>query len=128
LQDAWFKHVVDPNIAREAEQQLPPGAPLKDRAVWGVSNTAAWIASMFMGGEAEAGSVGGARALQGVAGMQAPAVSHAVEVGNQVLDATGDKRAAATAALAAYSTTSAMGLVPGGAGASRVARAATGAA
>lgn len=131
-QDAWFKHVVDPNVARDAEQQLPPGASLADRATYGVSQTAATIASMFVGGaamgEAEATTVGGARLLGGVGQMTAPAATHAIDVGQSVLDATGDKKAAATAAVAAYTSNAAMGLVPGGAGSGRIVRGVTGAA
>ena len=132
LEDAWFSHAVDPMVARDAEQQLGPDATTGDKAVYGVANTLATIASFFMGGpvagEAEGASALTARLAAGGAGAAAPAMSQAIDVGQSVLDSTGNKQAAAKAAAMAYMSTTAAALLPAGVGGSLTAKVATGAA
>jgi hypothetical protein len=72
----------------------------------------------------------GGRAAQAAAGaikMQGPAVMHGVEVGREVFRQTDDALAALKAGLAAWSSMTAMGVVPGAVGANRAMAAVTGA-
>lgn len=138
ITDDWFKHTVDPYVQGQADNDLGPNATTADKATYGMAQTAAMIASaIFTGGasgEAEAPVAAGeyapvvARAMHGAMSMTAPAATSAVDVGQKVLDATGDKRAAMTAGVASYFSNAAMGVVPAAMGAGVVAKVATGAA
>jgi hypothetical protein len=131
-QDWWFGHVVDPYVQRDAEQKLGPDASTTDKAIYGVSNMAATIASFFAGGpvagEAEASSALAAHLMQAGASATVPAASEAIATGQDVLDATGNKTAAAKAAVMAYMSTTAGALGPAGVGKGALAKIMTGAA
>lgn len=132
IQDSWFSHVVDPYVQQQAVNTLGPDATTGDKALYGVSNMAASIASYFLGGpiagEAEAGSALAAHLLGGGAASVAPAFTDAIDVGQGVLDATGNKAAAAKAGAMSYLATTAGALVPAGVGKGLATKVATGAA
>lgn len=138
-QDWWFKTNVDPLVAHEAAYNLRPGATFGEKASAVAGGMGMQIAeAVVTGGDAEAPRALGAGAslldrigpdmVHGIKSMQLPAVANAVHFGQQVLDATGDKAKAVTAAIHHWALTSLTGLLPASVPGGRLTRAATGAA
>lgn len=119
-QKEFHDRFVEPLAARQADFDLGPGATWGDKLSHGLGYTAALLAQVFLTGggvgAATEEALGGgllARTAGRAAAATLPATSAAVETGNKVLEATGDRRAAAVAAAAAYTTNVAMASVGG---------------
>ena len=133
FQDDWFKNAVEPIQEGGQTFEEAPDAPFIDKAMHGLGRTAMMIdQAVASGGEAGGAVAAGggvmARAAGGAVTMQAPAAANAIEVGNQVLQSTGDVKAARKAAVTSYLVTSASGAVPMGVGGRMATRVATAAA
>lgn len=116
-QDWWFKNTVDRAVANQQMFDLPEGADFGDKALHGVGSTLMMIdQAIASGGEAGPASTILGRAAIGGARMTAPAAANAVDVGRQVMQATGDKKAAAVAGTTSYIVNLASGAVPMGVG------------
>lgn len=130
-QDAWFSHTVDPIAAKKADLALGPNATFAEKAAFGTAETLNMVLqAVATSGDAAPGELAtiGGRALFGAKSMTVPAAINAVDVGNQVKQATGDNSAAAVAAAATFTTTAASGAAPMAFGRGFFTRAATGAA
>lgn len=134
--DAYFKNVVDPIVENQQRFDLAPDASFSEKLAHGVGSTLMMIdQAIATGGEGAAATTAttfAGRATVGAATMTVPAAAAAVDTGRRVLEATGDKKAAAVAGATSYLTSVASGAVPFGVGKSLLARiptaAATGAA
>jgi hypothetical protein len=120
-QDWWFRHMVDPGLEKRQAFDLGADASPADKSMHAAGKLLGMVSQVVLtGGEAAApaaageglaSAVGGA-AAHGVKAMAAPALTDAVNTGREVYQATGDGNKALVAAATAYSTTSAMGIVP----------------
>ena len=126
--DEFYKQFVEPSIQNQALYELPEDASVQDKTFHGLGETAAMIAQVIasggsMAGEAATARVAAAgapkflaRAAGGGVSMTLPATQNAVEVGNQVKEATGDTKAATIAGIMSYLTSAAQGMIPMGVG------------
>jgi hypothetical protein len=125
-----MEQAVEQARASNDQRSLPLGASnTEEKITSAVGQTVMTLAEAIAtpaGDIAQVGRLG--QAASGAIKMQGPAVMHGVEVGREVLKQTdGDLGAAFKAGIAAWSSMTAMGAVPGAIGAGRVAGAVTGA-
>ncbi|MGH7105081.1 MAG: LPD38 domain-containing protein, partial [Acetobacteraceae bacterium] len=115
LEDAWFRHMVDPLVRQDADFQLGPDASFADKAVHAVGDTLGMISQAILSGppvaEGELSTFAG-RAAYGFKSMTVPAVASAIQTGRQVLNETGNKARAVAAATTSYLATALGGAVP----------------
>ena len=132
VQKEWYDNFVHPLVQQQAKYDLPPDATASEQIRYGLGSMVGMIGEAYLtGGESLAGAtttrVGErlgagtllrrwvANAAGGAAFMQPAAIEHATQVGDQVLETTGDVKAAAVSAATAYGSTTLLGALPFGA-------------
>ena len=123
--DAWFGHMVEPVVARQAQFEPDANAAFPEKLASTLGSLAGTLSQITLSGTTAAPATPaalGVPAMQEVVGgavqhstkaMLAPAAVEATDTARQVYDATGgDAGAAIRAAEAKYATTSAMGVLP----------------
>jgi hypothetical protein len=125
-QDAYFKRFVEPLDNDASAFQLSPNATFLQKLTHGVGGLVGTLSQIALtGGMSEAPAVAGAvdaavpamtKVGEAVAhatkSMAFPAITAAVNSGNDVYEKTGSLAAAVKAATAAYATNTAMGVMP----------------
>lgn len=140
LQDAVFQHAVDPLVGTQKDLQLAEGSGWMAKGAYAVGSAIGVLTQILTGGGetkiagklAENAPVAAKVVDQvvrhGLRGIQIPALTTAVETGNSVMEATGDKNKALDAAVKQYILTSATFASPVAAPGTLGMRAVTGAA
>lgn len=122
--DWWFSRMVTPGVNNEKAFDLSKDASFSDKGFHATGQLLGTLSQIVLsGGAGEAGApvvaandtaaAGvGKVVAHGVKAMTAPALTEAVNTGRDVYTETGSSAAALKAAVAAYGTTAAMGVVP----------------
>jgi len=136
--DWWYQHMIAPALQNKDATAIPANAPFGVKAAGVGGNLLSMIATIAATGGAGAAAEAGEAATVGQAALQTaktgsramafPALTSAVNTGQDVYNQTGDSKQAIRAAQMAYATTTLGGIVPLGVPGSIGARLASGAA
>ncbi len=121
-QDWWFRNQVDPLVAQEKTFEVDRDASFGIKAMHMAGGLLGMLSQITLtGGGGTPGVVAATDSVataarvgaeHGIKAMAFPALSESVNMGRKVYEATGDGTAALNAAIAQWTGTSAMGVVP----------------
>jgi hypothetical protein len=123
LSDWWYQHMIQPGLQNKAATDIPQNAPFGVKTAAMVGNLLSVVAQVGLtGGAGAAGeTLGAARSASQAIGqavahgsraMAFPALTAAVNTGQDVYDATGDFKSAIRASQMQYVTSTLGGVVP----------------